>query len=364
MRNSHKTLVVLTVAMLTLLTAELGARGLAPVLPEVLHWDTEFTQVKARDIQRIGQVDVAFVGSSVVNAGYEASILVDAVDWIEGGYNSALPSTTPRSWEPWVRDLVIPDLCPGLMVIGVSAREYSDNTTGADNRRFNYFVSEGRRLLYGERPADETIEEFFESELAIVRVRSRLREPYQAYRYLRTGTAPNWPEPRFTDEGRYLNFDDEQVVVQPPGPRLRETMSEFETGGIEDESLRRIVQAAQSEGIEVMIVEWPTVRVILEEAIGPNGRSELDRVSQLLDRIGEDLGIPVIRYGDLYDQVEFFADAYHPNLAGSEEMSRRLAADINRLYPEGLERPSCSPRPDQSGVTSEMLEQVADGSGP
>ena len=174
MRRSRTPLVILVVALLTLITAELGARRVAPYLPEVLEWDNEFTQVKARDIQRIGQVDVAFLGSSVVNAGYEAPILVDTVDWIEQGYNAALPSTTPRSWEPWVNDLVIPELCPSLLVIGVSAREYSDNTTGADERRFSYFVSEGRRRLYGERPAGEGVEEFFESELALVRIRSRL----------------------------------------------------------------------------------------------------------------------------------------------------------------------------------------------
>ena len=140
-------------------------------------------------------------------------------------------------------------------------------------------------------------------------------------------------------------------------------MSNFSTGGVEDESLRRIVQAAQRQEIEVVIVEWPTVREILAEAIGPNGAAELDRVSGSLDDIGEDLGVPVVHYHDLDDQIEFFADAYHPNLAGSEEMSRRLADDIVRLYPDGLERPTCAARPDGSGVTPEMLKGLSDGSG-
>lgn len=350
--------IVLAVALLTMLVGEMGARVVAPYLPEVLKWDTEFTQVKARDMQRIGQVDVAFVGSSIVNAGFDPPTVAAGVGWIESGYNTALPSTTPRSWEPWVRDLVIPELCPSLMVVGVSPREYSDNTPGADLRRLNYLVSEGRRRLYGERPADESIEEFFESELAIVRIRSRLREPYQTYLYLRTGTAPNWPEPRFTDEGRYLNFDDQQVVLAPPADRLRDTMADYATGGIEDESVRGIVAAAQEDGIEVLLVEWPTVREILAPAIGPDGDAQMQRVSAHLDQISEDFGVPLVRYPDLDDQIQFFADAYHPNLAGAQEMSRRLASDINRLFPQELAAPSCARRASSSGVTPEMIAEA------
>ncbi len=191
-----------------------AARLLAPHIPGQLVWDTQFTQDKADQIAAAGEVDVVYVGSSVVNAGIDPG-LVAANSRFDSGYNSAIPSTTPSTWKVWMRDLVYPDLCPSVTVIGISVRDYNDGNVGIPFDLKSYLPSAGRLELYGQFTS-ASLEQQIGRYSAFVRIRSRLREPEKVARFLVTGKVPGWPATVLTPEGRYDRLTTMHLSIQQP----------------------------------------------------------------------------------------------------------------------------------------------------
>lgn len=321
-----------------------GARLLAPHIPGQLIWDTQFTQDKAEQIAELGRVDVVYVGSSVVNAGIDPDLVADHSRF-ESGYNTAIPSTTPSTWKIWMRDIGYPELCPEVLVVGISVRDYNDANVGIPFDLKSYLPSAGRLALYGEFTS-ATVEQQIGRYSAFVRIRARLREPEKVARFLLTGRVPGWPATVLTPDGRYTGWDD-NAFAYPAADSVEQLVTkvfvDFSVGGAEDQAVRSIVDDAQALGARVVIVRMPTMNEQIIPLL-PGGQADLDRFEHQVEKLGVDLGVPVIVYPDMDDNELFFGDLYHMNLAGTSEFSARLGADLERLVPPGIDA-RCGSRP-------------------
>lgn len=315
--------------VIVLLLAEGIAQLLAPRLPGLLIWDNQFTQDKYDQIRETGPVSVVFAGSSVVNAGIDPVMVAAAAGWDQPGYNSAIPSTTPVTWLIWSRDVVLPELCPNLYVIGVSVRDYNDANPGVGYDIDVYSSSGGRAELYGIRTG-ASIEEQVGEYSALIRIRSRLRQPDNVARYLVTGSVPEWPEALINDEGRYLRWDD-NVFVPPTSEgmqRLRdEVFVNFSVGAREDMAVRAMIEDARHLGMEAVIVRMPTMNKQLLPAL-PGGANDLALFDAQIAELGTALDVPVVQFPELDNRQEFFGDLYHMNLPGTELFSRLLGEKL------------------------------------
>ena len=337
--------------VLVLLLAELGARWLAPQLPGQLIWNNQFTQDKSEQIARVGSVELAYVGSSVTNAGIDPRLVSEASGW-GIGYNAGLPSTTPSVWKVWSRDLVFPDLCPNVFVLGISIRDYNDNNIGVAPAVSKYVQSAGRLQLYGERTGI-SLEEQVGEYSAFIAVRSRLRQPEKVGRFLLWGSVPEWPATSLTEEGRYLSWDDNVFVAPTPegATWLRDRVFvDFSTGGSEDRAVREMIEEAQQLGMAVAVVRMPAMNDGIVDLL-PDGQADLDEFEQQLVALGVDFNVPVIMFPDMDNTEGSFGDLYHMNLTGTTEFSRRLGEELSRVIvlPEGS---MCGERPESSQVTA------------
>ncbi|MBK5268014.1 MAG: hypothetical protein JJE47_11335 [Acidimicrobiia bacterium] len=335
--------------LVVVLLLEGGARLLAPHIPGQLLWDNQFTQDKADQIDRAGQVDVVFIGSSVVNAGIDSGF-VGEESRFSSGYNAAIPSTTPSTWKVWSRDLVWPDLCPEVVVIGISIRDYNDANPGISYDLREYLPSAGRLGLYGQF-SWASLEQQVGRFSTFVRIRSRLREPENVARYLVWGRTPGWPVTVLTDGGRFQGFDNNvyQVPTQAGLDQLaQEVFVNFSVGGNEDRAVRAMIEDATGLGMRVVVVRMPTLNEELSVVL-PDGMADVLAFEEAIGQLGVDYNIPVIRYVDMDDDRQFFSDLYHLNLSGTELLSRRLGSDLQRLFPEPTEH-RCGIRPAEPEV--------------
>ncbi|MDH5420566.1 MAG: hypothetical protein OEY55_02040, partial [Acidimicrobiia bacterium] len=317
----RRSLIVGVLVVVVLL--EGAARLLAPHIPGQLVWDTQFTQDKADQIAAADLVDVVYVGSSVVNAGIDPG-LVSANSRFDSGYNAAIPSTTPSTWKIWMRDLVFPDLCPSVVVIGISVRDYNDGNVGIPFDLRSYLPSAGRLELYGQFTS-ASLEQQIGRYSAFVRIRSRLRQPEKVARFLMLGRVPGWPATVLTPDGRYTGWDDNEFV--DPSPEGIEQLTtkvfvNFSVGGPEDLAVRAIIEDAQALGGRVVIVRMPTMNELIAPLL-PSGQDDLDKFERQVEKLGEDYDLPVIVYPDMDDNATLFGDLYHMNLAGTTEFSTR-----------------------------------------
>lgn len=330
--------------LVVVLLLEGGARLLAPHIPGQLLWDNQFTQDKADQIDRAGQVDIVFIGSSVVNAGIDPG-LVGEESRFSSGYNAAIPSITPSTWKIWSRDLVWPDLCPEVVVIGISIRDYNDANPGISYDLRQYLPSAGRLGLYGQF-SWASLEQQVGRFSMFVRIRSRLREPENVARYLVWGGTPGWPDTGLTEQGRFQGFDDNayQVPTQAGLDQLaEEVFVNFSVGGNEDRAVRAMIEDAKGLGMRVVVVRMPTLNEELSVVL-PDVMNDVQSFEEVIDQLGADYDIPILRYGDMDDDRQFFSDFYHLNLSGTEMLSRRLGSDLQRLFPEPAEH-RCGIRP-------------------
>jgi hypothetical protein len=342
--KSFRTMLI-TVAVV-IVVAELGARALQPHLPESVTWPSPFAQAKAGNAADLGHTDVVILGSSVANADLDPPAIVAGVPWAATGYNAALPGESPMQWELWARDVVLPDLCPNVLVIAVSPRDTNDNLSDAARDVERYLAADGRLALYGADPLIAQIERISTDLSALVALRERLREPANVYRYLRDGKAPGWPQLNLTPAGRYLGFDDDRTY-RPNAERdeaLGEgALADYEVGPAMFGALERIVEDARSRGILVILVDLPAMTEELA-AIFDDGADDLERYRQAIDLLASRQQVPLLRYDVLNDDPELFSDLYHMRGVGAALVSEMVGTDLGFILPTEPNQPSCPTR--------------------
>ena len=326
LRRSRALLVVAAVILL----AEVGARALSPRLPDPVTWDNPFTQAKVGQMEEEGSADVVFLGSSVVNVGIDPARATAGTG--RSGYNAALPGSTPILWRAWAADAVIPLLCPAVVVIGVTPRDYNDHDTGNRGALDQYLSSPGRLLHLGEAGFGDRAESAVSSRFTLAADRSLLRQPANVVRWLLDLPVDDRRDSELTGDGRFFGFDDHNFERKPDRRRrLRSgAFRDFAVGGLEEGALRGLIGDVLATGAVPVIVEMPVLEAELVSLL-PGGEADMAAFRAGLDRVATLTGHPVLRFPDLHDRKRLFADEYHLNGAGVTRVSDRLAEELRSL---------------------------------
>jgi len=339
-------LVVPLVALLVFLGVEAAARVLDGRIPDPVVWGDPFQQTKAEQIGDLAGagVEVVFVGSSVAQADFDPPLFAEASTTFGPGYNAAIPSATPRLWRLFTADTVHQDLCPALLVVGVDIRQYNDNKPGTEGQVLRYLESRGRRAAVGERSGWEAAEGWLEDRLALVRIRSRLREPDKLVAWVwEIGDIGGWRKANVTPEGRYRSFD--RLQFEPPATGIadlrRNAFRDFAVGGAEEEALQGIVGDARARGIEVIMVVMPAMFDEMARAL-PRGQADVAAFKDSVAAAAARVGAPLFTFPEFENRAELFGDTHHMNRFGVEAITTALAERVDALG-VASSNPVCGP---------------------
>lgn len=309
--------------LVIVLLAEVVSRVVGSSLPGPRYWDSEFSQNKSQRAEALGEVDVAFAGSSIVNSGIDPDqIDLGALGAGAKAYNAGLPDTSPRTWELWVDDVVLPSLCPRVVVFGVSVRDMNDNNADAAARLDRYASSAGRQSLRSTNWGLE-IDQRASDLSALVRYRSRFREPVNVLRKVRTGSVAAWPDTELSDSGHFSGRKD--LTYRSDAVRDRRllggALGDYDVGGVESDALLVAARSAQSTGAAVVILEMPTMHDELA-GILPDGEAAFDSVRAEAELVAAATGGVFLSATELDDDPSLFSDHYHLNNAGIAEFAQ------------------------------------------
>lgn len=311
---------------LVVVGAELAARALSPYLPEPLVWPDETTQAKVAQMDDRRCADVVVVGSSTARDALVPSVLEDELG--VRAYNASLDAATPELLGRWFDDEVAPRLDPTTVVVALTSADLNDNSAAGRSAVESYDAS-----VMGRDDVVGRIGRFFTEHSALVRHRSQLRRPEELWKAL--GRARRGERTPDLDgagligadgEGRSrrnLTYDGSSVAASFAAEQL---LDDYAVGGPQLESLRALVGRLRADGTAVVIVLLPVTDDFVD--LHPHD----DDVARFVEAV-HDLGVPVVdRHAAGYDDA-LFADTHHLNAAGSDRLSREVAAALDDPRP-------------------------------
>ena len=335
--------ILIVVGLLVL--AEVGARGLAPYVPEPLLWTDESTQVKVAQLDRIeddeGCVDVAFVGNSMTRDAVDPATFSEADPQERSAYNAALDAATPALLERWALDEVVPRVDPGTVVVGVSSFDLNDNARIGETALDSYASATlSRDDLFGRLQAPLV------ERSALFEYRAELRDPkvlWESLGRLRRGE----DEPRLSADGidgvigpdgeglsrrqlRYVRAVSLQRFVQT------ELLNDFAVGGEQTDAARALLDGLRERGVEPVLVALP----VTEDYVGlhPHGEADFARFLETAETLADETGATYVDAHDWAASDDLFADTHHLNGEGTTNFS----LDLPRLLEEaGAGSPTC-----------------------
>ena len=330
--------VAATAIALVLLGGEIGARIVEPRLPPRLEWPTLDTQTKVDALHALstdGGVDTIVLGSSIAETALNPAVIAASTPAAGRVYNAALSGARPTTIDRWLQEVVLPAVTPAVAIVEVSPRTLivPAGEGGIDEK---YRRSSGRRRLRGDLSALERVEAGVGRFSALARNRSRLRDVPRLVETLRGDPPRTW-----------------RVEVDASGWRSSFADSDFRGGAdywrgagevdrAELAALRRIVRRLERVGTDVVLVDMPMVETEVAKVVD-GGAERLRSYQHATRRLAADEGVSLVelqvsaRWGRAT-----FADAVHPNRAGTELITRLVSRAIEGLQPVG---PAARPVP-------------------
>ena len=303
-------------AVVVVLAAELGVRAVSGSLPDPQVWSTPEIQYKVSLIEESEAVDVALIGSSVVD------VSVDPAGLGRPSFNAALGAASIGMVADFTRAVVVPRLDPSVVVIGVTSRELNANALqqSALEERFRDAPAV-REAMGTESVLDEAARRAAEIS-ALVEYRSVLRDPDTWFGH----SAPEWGAQVTSDGGLYLGFLEEDYRFDEASRRtLRsEALRDFEIGEDQVGTLRRLVEDLRAGGAEVLLLATPVTDDYV--ALHPAGADDHASFVTTLADLASDAGVPFVDAGVWED--ELFADPLHVNRAGMERLTRLVRDEL------------------------------------
>ncbi len=298
MRSRHKIAWVTIGVVLTLAVAEVGLRTFGDRLPASTDWPTVETGVKYELLRQIPEADVVFLGSSITEAAVDPTEFADA-SGVGSAFNSGIPFSSPFSNEWWLNEVVLGNVEPKLVVIGLTAWS---GGRGAERDP----------LLPGLQLALDSGDD---APLALLRQAGVLSE---WDRRMADETARAF----LTDLGHQTGYyersiDDATPLDLPTGPS---EMPEDEAAAV-----RRMIDTLNERGIDAIVLIEPG------RYPGDNGTIDYERYIASVLRHEDDWGVPVV---DTFNQgwdSSLFADLAHFNRLGTESYTAYVARTITRL---------------------------------
>jgi len=313
MRSKHKLAWVTIGMILVLAVAEGGLRAVGDRLPVRTAWPTVETGVKYELLRQLPSADVVFLGSSITEAAIEPREFA-AASGVGSAFNSGLPFSSPYSNEWWLNEVVLENVEPKLVVIGVTA------WSGGQH-------AERDPLLAALRVGSVSRDHPHKPPLALLQ---------------QTGLFSEWDR-RMADErvkahltelghqtGYYeRSIDDATPFGLPSGPT---EMPEDEA-----EAVDRMIDTLKERGIDAIVLIEPG------RSPGDNGTMDYGRYIGSVLRHEDEWGVPVV---DSFNQgwdSSLFADLAHFNRLGTKSFTAYVARTITGLQTAEEGKPGDSP---------------------
>lgn len=332
MRNSLR---FIAAFLSVILLGEGVARGAAARIGTTASWPNPVLDQRVMLVDSAGARDVVFVGSSVVASAVRPSVVLADSD--RSGLNIALAGASPRTLDPYLEYVALPKICPGVIVLGVSIRDWNDNFAGAAEYLREFESSRGFRETSGELSSGDRLEVEIGSVSSLVGIRSYLTRPKDFANSLKwAGARP------VTEDGLDLAFYGSMKDVEPgPDPELMSgAFYDFSVGQVEEAAVRSIYQHATEQGIQLIIVDMPTLRLDLVESL-PNGHDDWLAYRESVAQMVSDLDVEYVDLADLITDRSMFSDAYHLNASGALLTSEALGKELLPLIASAPQ--ACAP---------------------
>jgi hypothetical protein len=321
--HRHSRAVVILAVLTVLLGAELGTRALAHRLPAPRTWSTPEAQVKVAQMERRragGRTGgTVFVGTSLMEAA------ADPTRYPGDSYNASLAGLGLRTLRWWTANVVVPDLRPATVVLGLTTRELNANDAGRNALEDAFFDAPAVRRLTGrERPLD-----------AADRIAGRLSELVRYRRVLRRPSVLFERDPdgvdgdiEFDAGGAATFFRHATFDAGPAAERsVRATaLHQFRVGERELDELRAMITELRRAGTRVVVVDMPVSDVY--PRWHPGGEATYRAAARRLDTTARAAGAEVLRPGVWPESL--FADPFHLNGAGTARFTALLAQEVQR----------------------------------
>lgn len=321
--------------------AETVGRALAGVAAEPLWWHDLFTQRKEeqlRALRRQGGVDVVFSGSSKMLYGVDPTLVQSLTG--ARAYNASIYRGVPRVNEAWLR-FVMPMVTPGVLVVGISPTEVSDNSP-LTTRLAEYRAARVFRMS----STDHLVRNAGRVSYA-VRYAPLLRRPRTLARHLlaaaRAAGEFQWShEPVIPG---YLDRDGKGIELQDRTYRNTDRMralihqqagENYVNGGEQSGAYVGMARLAQKHGCRLVGAAMPASREFIDDVF-QGGRAAWDAEWVRLRELTAGIGMPLVEVAEEFQDPVHYADLIHMNGAGRAAFTERLATSLAEL-PGGLVR--------------------------
>lgn len=295
---------------------EISVRLFASHLAEPQLWSTPEAQAKVDQIRARKHAGLAIVGSSVVDVSLDPTRLgPDA-------YNAALGAGSIGMVAAFTRSVVVPDLDPKTIVVGISSRELNPNAPDLAAIEQRFLDSPGERQALGTETLLDRADRLLSDVSYLSRYRTALRNPQSWFGH----KGPVWDDKITRDDGMYLGFLDEPYHDDPAVlARFRNgALHRFRLGDRQLSELRSLLVDLRSQGRRVLLVAVPVTQDYVNAY--PNGRADHERFLSAVRSMAQDTGVGFLSAG-VWDR-SLMADPLHANGAGNQRLTRLVAAAL------------------------------------
>ena len=308
-------------ALTVLLVAEVAARAMEPSLQPVQDWPDSSYTVHHDQLSQVGPLDYLVVGSSSVGAAIHPDDLAEQWPDTGTGYAYWLAGPPLRSLEAVTAGVLLDELEPGMVVLGVTMREFNA-TSMHDEHHLALLNSPPYREATGQSswlaPADALLRQH----VALARQRAVLRQPADLWHDLRS---PNLaPAPVATD-GHLLGGERDELADEPPEHLAQEraALADFTVSDADLAALGSLLTELGERDIPTLVVNLPVTEEFIE--LAPGGQADYEAYVQAVEAEAATNGA---RWHDLMDggwNDSHFRDVNHLNGRGVARLLPMLA---------------------------------------
>lgn len=322
----------IVVALVVLAGFELSLRALAQYLPEPSVGFSAEAELKLQQMSALSQegADVVFAGTSMMDDALKPALFSEGDRFGRSAYNAALAAGYPRIMKDWLLQEAVPLLEPEVVVLGLSYHDFNDASQTHRETTARFYAWQRREENWYAK-----LRQHLNQWLFLYRYRSVLRHPgavVQGLRNLLSGSPAISPlkiDPRGADlstQGKDF------AVTRTYLDWQRDELTDFVIGGPTLNAIRELVQTLHARDVTVVFVEMPIAREHITTT--PRGRFLYRLFESVLQRLGRELEVALIRPRDPFYGHRFFADPVHLNGQGMERFSSWLARKMSAIVPE------------------------------
>jgi hypothetical protein len=266
------------------LLAELAVRAAAPRIRDPLLWPDWEAQNKVAAMDALGAsggASVVFVGSSMVNAGFNPELATTLLKAKRPAFNAALNGSDMRTTDLWTTKVVVPRLHPKVVVVGFNSGELNDHWQEAQGLYARMLQSTYGKRIAGKGGVLARLDAWSVDHSYLMRYRSVLRSPVDAFVGHDRAQDVQGVDPL----GRFIALTNFQKRAYSPGLSRQlgiwdEVFRNYRPGGLQFAALDDLVKNLTAQGIRVVLVRMPVTKDIVP--LHPRGQADRLRFTSVL----------------------------------------------------------------------------------